>query len=146
MPQRPVTNTVWHTQQNVWLLLAEVYLSQEQFDSANNCLLEAASIFPLSHHIMFMVNVLNINRFKLSWIGLHSCKLPNKHFILFLLFYICLHFYCNDSVSGANPENFNRGCSKKKEKLVIPSVVDYVIYYRNLSYRWLRRLGVPKQS
>ncbi|KAL4148436.1 hypothetical protein QTP88_002678 [Uroleucon formosanum] len=54
VPQRPVTNTVWHTQQNVWLLLAEVYLSQEQFDSANNCLLEAASIFPLSHHIMFM--------------------------------------------------------------------------------------------
>lgn len=56
VPQRPVTNTVWHTQQNVWLLLAEIYLSQEQFDSANNCLLEAASIFPLSHHIMFMVN------------------------------------------------------------------------------------------
>ena len=76
VPQRPVTNTVWHTQQNVWLLLAEIYLSQEQFDSANNCLLEAASIFPLSHHIMFMVNVLNIYRFKLNWICLHSCKLP----------------------------------------------------------------------
>lgn len=56
VPQRPVTNTVWHTQQNVWLLLAEIYLSQDQFDSANSCLLEAASIFPLSHHIMFMVN------------------------------------------------------------------------------------------
>lgn len=74
VPQRPVTNTVWHTQQNVWLLLAEVYLSQEQFDAANNCLLEAASIFPLSHHIMFMVIVLiislkiELDRSALLWI------------------------------------------------------------------------------
>ncbi|XP_050437574.1 tetratricopeptide repeat protein 7B [Adelges cooleyi] len=54
VPQRPIANTVWHTQQNVWLLLAEIYLAQDQFDAANNCLLEAASIFPLSHHIMYM--------------------------------------------------------------------------------------------
>lgn len=53
--QRPsCADNSWTMQHKIWLLLAEIYLEQDQIDSASSCLQEAVNIFPLSHHIMFM--------------------------------------------------------------------------------------------
>lgn len=49
------TSNAWIVQHKIWLLLAEIYLKQDQITAASNCLQEAINIFPLSHHIMFMV-------------------------------------------------------------------------------------------
>ena len=54
--RRPViTDNSWVMQHKIWLLLAEIYLEQDQLLAATNCLQEAMNIFPFSHHIMFMV-------------------------------------------------------------------------------------------
>lgn len=54
--RRPaITDNSWAVQHKIWLLLAEIYLEQDQLAAATNCLQEAINIFPLSHHIMFMV-------------------------------------------------------------------------------------------
>lgn len=41
----------------VWLLLAELYLALGGTPAAAACVTEAANIFPLSHQVMYMVNV-----------------------------------------------------------------------------------------
>jgi tetratricopeptide (TPR) repeat protein len=53
---RPGPQRAWLLQLQIWLLLAEIYLSLEQVAAATACIQEAASIFPLSHHIMYMVS------------------------------------------------------------------------------------------
>lgn len=50
---KPGPQRAWHVQLQIWLLLAELYLSMNQIPSAANCIQEAATIYPLSHHIMF---------------------------------------------------------------------------------------------
>ncbi|XP_014284960.1 tetratricopeptide repeat protein 7B isoform X1 [Halyomorpha halys] len=50
---KPGPQRAWLLQLQIWLLLAELYLSMDQIPSAANCIQEAASIYPLSHHIMF---------------------------------------------------------------------------------------------
>lgn len=42
-------------QLKIWLLLADVYLAIEQPHEAMFCVQEASQIYPLSHHIMYMV-------------------------------------------------------------------------------------------
>lgn len=51
---RPGPQRAWLLQLQIWLLLAEIYLSLEQVPAATACIQEASSIFPLSHHIMYM--------------------------------------------------------------------------------------------
>ncbi|PNF24650.1 hypothetical protein B7P43_G18222 [Cryptotermes secundus] len=51
---RPGPQRAWLLQLQIWLLLAEIYLSLEQVPAAMACIQEASSIFPLSHHIMYM--------------------------------------------------------------------------------------------
>jgi hypothetical protein len=53
---RPGPQRAWFLQLQIWLLLAEIYLSLEQVTAATACIQEATSIFPLSHHIMYMVS------------------------------------------------------------------------------------------
>lgn len=55
-PQRPGPQRAWQLLLQIWLLLAELYLSIEQILSAQECVKRAAEIFPLSHHIMYMVS------------------------------------------------------------------------------------------
>lgn len=43
----------------VWLLLAELYLAIGGTASAAACVSEAATIFPLSHQVMYMVIVIS---------------------------------------------------------------------------------------
>lgn len=47
--------SAWMMQHKIWLLLAEVYLKQDQLVPASNCLQEAISILPLSYRSMFVV-------------------------------------------------------------------------------------------
>ncbi|XP_068086274.1 tetratricopeptide repeat protein 7B isoform X4 [Anabrus simplex] len=51
---RPGPQRAWLLQLQIWLLLAEVYLSLDQLPAAMACVQEASAIFPLSHHIMYM--------------------------------------------------------------------------------------------
>jgi len=51
---RPGPQRAWLLQLQIWLLLAEIYLSLEQVSDATSCIEKASSIFPLSHHIMYM--------------------------------------------------------------------------------------------
>lgn len=53
---RPGPQRAWLLQLEVWLLLAELYLSLDQLPAVQQCIQEATQIFPLSHHIMHMVN------------------------------------------------------------------------------------------
>jgi len=53
---RPGPQRAWLLQLQIWLLLAEIYLSLEQVSDATSCIEKASSIFPLSHHIMYMVS------------------------------------------------------------------------------------------
>ncbi|RZF46936.1 hypothetical protein LSTR_LSTR011767 [Laodelphax striatellus] len=49
----PRPQRAWQLQLQIWLLLAEIYLSIDQLPSAVACIHEATNIFPLSHHIMY---------------------------------------------------------------------------------------------
>ncbi|GAB6031720.1 hypothetical protein CHUAL_009466 [Chamberlinius hualienensis] len=51
---RPGPQKAWLLQIQIWLLISRLYLKLEQFSEAHACIQEAANIFPLSHHIMFM--------------------------------------------------------------------------------------------
>ncbi|XP_014242615.1 tetratricopeptide repeat protein 7B isoform X2 [Cimex lectularius] len=51
---KPGPQRAWLLQLQIWLLLAELYLSMEQIASAASCIQEATSIYPLSHHIMYI--------------------------------------------------------------------------------------------
>ncbi|XP_073996401.1 tetratricopeptide repeat domain 7 [Rhodnius prolixus] len=50
---KPGPQRAWLLQLQIWLLLAELYLSLKQIPSAAACLQEATNIYPLSHHIMY---------------------------------------------------------------------------------------------
>lgn len=53
---RPGPQGAWMIQLKIWLLLADVYLAIEQPHEAMFCIQEASQIYPLSHHIMYMVS------------------------------------------------------------------------------------------
>lgn len=44
-------------QLKIWLLLSDVYLAIDQPHEAMFCIQEASQIYPLSHHIMYMVRI-----------------------------------------------------------------------------------------
>lgn len=52
---RPGPQGAWMIQLKIWLLLADVYLAIDQPHEAMFCIQEASQIYPLSHHIMYMV-------------------------------------------------------------------------------------------
>lgn len=53
---RPGPQGAWMIQLKIWLLLADVYLAIDQPHDAMFCIQEASQIYPLSHHIMYMVS------------------------------------------------------------------------------------------
>lgn len=54
---RPGPQGAWMIQLKIWLLLADVYLVIDQPHEAMFCIQEASQIYPLSHHIMYMVRI-----------------------------------------------------------------------------------------
>ncbi|XP_042212941.1 tetratricopeptide repeat protein 7B-like isoform X6 [Homarus americanus] len=56
---KPGPHQAWLLQIQIWLLTAQLYLKTDQVIEAANCLQEASSIFPMSHHIMFMKGLLH---------------------------------------------------------------------------------------
>uniref|UniRef100_A0A0K8TA39 Tetratricopeptide repeat protein 7 N-terminal domain-containing protein n=2 Tax=Lygus hesperus TaxID=30085 RepID=A0A0K8TA39_LYGHE len=50
---KPGPQRAWLLQLQIWLLLAELYLSMDQIPSAAACIQEATNIYPLSHQIMY---------------------------------------------------------------------------------------------
>lgn len=52
---RPGPQGAWMIQLKIWLLLSDVYLAIDQPHEAMFCIQEASQIYPLSHHIMYMV-------------------------------------------------------------------------------------------
>lgn len=59
---RPGPQRAWLLQVEVWLLLADIYLSLEQISDVQQCIQEATQIYPLSHHIMHMKGLLHMHR------------------------------------------------------------------------------------
>lgn len=53
-------HNTWTMQHKIWLLLAEIYLEQDQLAAATSCLQEAINIYSNSHYIMYMVSDLNL--------------------------------------------------------------------------------------
>lgn len=51
---RPGCQETWLLQAQIWLHLAELYLSLDKMTEAEGCVQETSSIFPLSHHVAFM--------------------------------------------------------------------------------------------
>lgn len=51
---RPGPQKAWVLQVQIWLLLAEIYITMEEFEWASACVQEATGIYPLSHQVMFM--------------------------------------------------------------------------------------------
>ena len=56
---KPGPHKLWLLQQQVWILLAEVFLTLEQPLGATLALQEATNIYPLSHHIMYTKGLLH---------------------------------------------------------------------------------------
>nr|XP_045622804.1 tetratricopeptide repeat protein 7B-like [Procambarus clarkii] len=56
---KPGPHQAWLLQIQIWLLTAQLYIKTDQLTEAANCLQEASSIFPMSHHIMFMKGLLH---------------------------------------------------------------------------------------
>ncbi|XP_078001165.1 tetratricopeptide repeat protein 7B-like isoform X2 [Glandiceps talaboti] len=52
----------WLTQAQIWLSIAEIYLSMNKPGEASACVHEASTIFPLSHHVMFMRALIHENK------------------------------------------------------------------------------------
>lgn len=67
---RPGPQGAWMIQLKIWLLLADVYLAIDQPHDAMFCIQEASQIYPLSHHIMYMVS--SSSFFKLFRIYFHG--------------------------------------------------------------------------
>lgn len=44
----------WLIQLKIWILLADIYLASDLPTEAENCIQEAMTINPLSHHVMYM--------------------------------------------------------------------------------------------
>ncbi|ENN81330.1 hypothetical protein YQE_02266, partial [Dendroctonus ponderosae] len=59
---RPGPQRAWMLQVEVWLLLAELYLSLDQISDVQQCIQEATHIYPLSHHIMHMKGLLHMHK------------------------------------------------------------------------------------
>ncbi|CAG9768543.1 unnamed protein product [Ceutorhynchus assimilis] len=59
---RPGPQRAWMLQVEVWLLLAELYLSLNQLADVQQCIQEAMQIYPLSHHIMHMKGLLHMRK------------------------------------------------------------------------------------
>lgn len=59
---RPGPQGAWMIQLKIWLLLADVYLAIDQPHEAMFCIQEASQIYPLSHHIMYMVSHCHLRR------------------------------------------------------------------------------------
>ncbi|CAH0553551.1 unnamed protein product [Brassicogethes aeneus] len=59
---RPGPQRAWLLQVEVWLLLAELYLSMDQEGDVQQCIQEATHIYPLSHHIMHMKGLLHVHK------------------------------------------------------------------------------------
>ncbi|XP_021924008.1 tetratricopeptide repeat protein 7B isoform X2 [Zootermopsis nevadensis] len=68
---RPGPQHAWLLQLQIWLLLAEIYLSLEQVAETTACIQEATSIFPLSHHIMYMRGL--VHEYKQEFIEAKLC-------------------------------------------------------------------------
>ncbi|XP_050402565.1 tetratricopeptide repeat protein 7B [Patella vulgata] len=51
---RPGSQQSWMLQAQIWLHLAELYLSQDKTSEAENCVNETSNMFPLSHQVYFM--------------------------------------------------------------------------------------------
>ncbi|XP_064098272.1 tetratricopeptide repeat protein 7B-like isoform X2 [Macrobrachium nipponense] len=56
---KPGPQQAWLLQIQIWLLTAQLYLKTDQVNEAAQCIQEASSIFPMSHHIMFMKGLLH---------------------------------------------------------------------------------------
>ncbi|KAI5727260.1 hypothetical protein M8J76_017120 [Diaphorina citri] len=56
---RPGPHKAWQIQLQIWLLLAEIYLTLDQINAATACIQEATHIFPLSHHITYTRGLLH---------------------------------------------------------------------------------------
>ncbi|XP_037776220.1 tetratricopeptide repeat protein 7B-like isoform X5 [Penaeus monodon] len=56
---KPGPQQAWLLQIQIWLLTAQLYLKTDQINEAAQCLQEASSIFPMSHHILFMKGLLH---------------------------------------------------------------------------------------
>ncbi|KAG5671399.1 hypothetical protein PVAND_001597 [Polypedilum vanderplanki] len=57
---RPGSPKAWSIQLKIWILLADVYLASDLPNEAENCIQEAMSINPLSHHVMYMKGKANV--------------------------------------------------------------------------------------
>ncbi|KAL1509001.1 hypothetical protein ABEB36_003810 [Hypothenemus hampei] len=68
---RPGPQRAWMLQVEVWLLLAELYLSMNQLNDVQQCIQEAIHIYPLSHHIMHMKGLLHMH--KEEWTDAKLC-------------------------------------------------------------------------
>lgn len=58
---RPGSPKAWSIQLKIWILLADVYLASQLPNEAENCIQEAMSINPLSHHVMYMKGKSNVS-------------------------------------------------------------------------------------
>ncbi|KAK4294849.1 hypothetical protein Pmani_032558 [Petrolisthes manimaculis] len=56
---KPGPHQAWLLQIQIWLLTAQLYIKTDQLSEAAHCIQEASSIFPMSHHIMFMKGLLH---------------------------------------------------------------------------------------
>ncbi|KAK8402737.1 hypothetical protein O3P69_000821 [Scylla paramamosain] len=56
---KPGPHQAWLLQIQIWLLTAQLYIKTDQLAEAAQCLHEASSIFPMSHHIIFMKGLLH---------------------------------------------------------------------------------------
>lgn len=86
---RPGPQGAWMIQLKIWLLLADVYLAIDQPREAMFCIQEASQIYPLSHHIMYMVNYTPF-----FWIILYT----TIDFIKFAYFVVFTNFIFDFSV------------------------------------------------
>lgn len=68
---RPGPQRAWILQLQIWLLLSEIYLSLDQEAAATASVQEATSIFPLSHHIMYMRGL--IHEYKREFVEAKLC-------------------------------------------------------------------------
>ncbi|XP_076251037.1 tetratricopeptide repeat domain 7 [Rhynchophorus ferrugineus] len=68
---KPGPQRAWMLQMEVWLLLAELYLTLDQITDVQQCIQEATQIYPLSHHIMHMKGLLHMH--KEEWTEARAC-------------------------------------------------------------------------
>ena len=85
---RPGPNRAWHVQLKIWLLTGELYVRLGKCEEALACAQEAATLSPVSHHVMFLVEWL------LPFITALFCCCQNAlPLILFSFFYLIFFMY-----------------------------------------------------